>query len=48
MSKENQNKSSGQQDKNKEIKGEDEKLKTMEPGDDPNDVAPTGVGGKQR
>jgi hypothetical protein len=48
MSKENQNKSSGQQDKNKEIKGEDKKLKTMEPGDDPNDVAPTGVGGKQR
>jgi hypothetical protein len=48
MSKENQNKSSGQQDKNKEVKGEDKKLKTMEPGDDPNDVAPSGVGGKQR
>jgi hypothetical protein len=44
MSKENQNQSSSQQDKNKKMaKGDDKKIKTIEPGDDPNDVAPSGA-----
>jgi hypothetical protein len=45
MSKENQDQSSSQQqDKNKKAaKGDDKKIKTIEPGDDPNDVAPSGA-----
>jgi hypothetical protein len=43
MPKENQSQSSGQHDKNKKSEGEDKKIKTIEPGDDPNDVAPSGV-----
>jgi hypothetical protein len=40
----NENQKQGQPDKDK-AKSDDKRLKTLEEGDDPNEVAPTGVGG---
>lgn len=40
-----QKQSADQRNKNSQGKGDDKtKLKTLEPGEDPNDVPPTGVG----